>query len=261
MRNKSVDNLVWKLSKGILTSVSDVILYSFILFGSSFGNSATSRGVYKTFRETDKIFDEFNTKSILNSLSNLKNRKKYIRYNKQNENIEIQITDIGRKEIDSIIPFYKTSRPWNGRFYLCSFDIPENKRKFRDILRIKLKQTYIGLLQKSLWFSPYNPEKLLKDLFSKFYVTDWMVVFPVEKYSIGPYFKEKLPELLERIYHLSELNKRYKNFIQRSYRKDKLAISFEYLNILKDDPQLPFELEPKSFVGKQAYEIYKKLFQ
>lgn len=261
MKNKSGNNLVKELSKGLLITVSDMVLYSLILLGSSVGNSATSKGVYKSFYEADKIFEQFNTRSILNALSHLKNKKRYICYKKVDKNIEFQITGIGRKRISSFIPLYKTKRPWDGRFYFYSFDIPENKRKSRDTLRHELKNSSVRLVQNSLWISAYKPDSLLKEILNKFLLTSWVITFSVDKYSIGPYFKSKLPEFLEKTYNLSKLDYRYKEFIKKSGGSDKLVRSFEYLSILKDDPQLPFELEPKDFAGKKAYQIYKRLYQ
>ena len=81
--------------------------------------------------------------------------------------------------------------------------------------------------------------------------------------SDGSIGDEKLENLLVRIYKLDEINNRYTDFIEKCKKGkiiSKLQMTFEYYSILKDDPQLPFELLPKNWLGDKANKVYHKYF-
>lgn len=259
MKQKIITESVMKLSKGTLTALSDALLYSFFLFGSSIGKSATSRGVSQSFQEADEAFRKFNSKTIINALSRLKYKYKYINISKDKSMQTMKITSLGRRRLLEIIPHYKVLRPWDEKLYLVSFDIPERKRELRHLFRIQLKKLGAGLLQNSLWLSPYNPIQVLKPIINKFSMDEWVIITPISKHAIMPYGERGLPSLLEKIYQLSDLDKRYKDYIVKSSKDERLSSTFEYINLIKDDPQLPFVLEPKGFHARQAYLIYKRI--
>ncbi|OIO13016.1 hypothetical protein COY59_03930 [Candidatus Gottesmanbacteria bacterium CG_4_10_14_0_8_um_filter_37_24] len=256
-----VNKLAWQISKGLLTSTSDILLYSVFLFGASVGKSASSRGVCESFKEADNLFRKYNTKTLIESFSRVRNKKRYLVYQKNKGDRQISISSYGYKRLAEVIPTYRTERKWDKKFYLISFDIPEKKRTFRDSLRKHLKKIGAGLFQSSLWISPYNPTNYLKESVNYFSQQDWIIISPVDQYSIFPYFEEELPLLLEKTYKLADLNKRYKSFIDKEKDKKGLVVCFEYLNILKDDPQLPFELEPPGYKAKEANILYGALLK
>ncbi|MDD2764363.1 MAG: PaaX family transcriptional regulator C-terminal domain-containing protein [Opitutaceae bacterium] len=53
-------------------------------------------------------------------------------------------------------------RPWDGRWRLVLFDVPETQRALRQRLRQKLRALGFGYLQNSAWISP-DPVEALKD--------------------------------------------------------------------------------------------------
>lgn len=71
---------------------------------------------------------------------------------------------------------------------------------------------------------------------------------------------EKIEDLLIRVYHLDNLNNRYKEFIGSCQKGAKVGVNlyFSYLSILRDDPQLPFPLLPKWWKGDVAYNLFNK---
>ncbi len=66
--------------------------------------------------------------------------------------------------------------------------------------------------------------------------------------------------MIREIYNLDELNDRYKKLLYEFSKGKKDAsvdtVASHYLSILKDDPQLPFELLPTDWRGDEAYELY-----
>ncbi|MBI2017695.1 hypothetical protein HYS92_01445 [Candidatus Daviesbacteria bacterium] len=66
--------------------------------------------------------------------------------------------------------------PWDGRWRIVIWDIPEKRRVTRDLLRYKLKTFGFERLQKSVWFSKKNCTKELRDFIKKVGIKDWVVV-------------------------------------------------------------------------------------
>lgn len=146
-----------------------------------------------------------------------------------------------------------------GILYLVTYDIPVEHNKDRDNFRYFLGKIGCGMLQESLWVTPYNPKKLIEELVEERDLHGTVLVSHMGKDgSIGDM---ELPELLDRVYGLSELNERYEKFI-REYEGEELTKQqavFEFLSILEDDSQLPFELLPEDWVGDEAYGQFRKL--
>jgi len=54
-------------------------------------------------------------------------------------------------------------RPWDGRWHLLSYSVPENRRKLRDRLRQRLVWMGFGYLNTGTWITPYAVPKDLLD--------------------------------------------------------------------------------------------------
>lgn len=55
-------------------------------------------------------------------------------------------------------------KKWDGVWRIMIFDIPEEKRKYRDFMRRLLKDNGFEMWQFSVWVTKYNPEPALRDL-------------------------------------------------------------------------------------------------
>lgn len=60
--------------------------------------------------------------------------------------------------------FKQENQKWDGGWRIILFDIPENKRKYRDYLRKVIKNVGFYKLQKSIWVYPYPVPGFLKEL-------------------------------------------------------------------------------------------------
>lgn len=65
---------------------------------------------------------------------------------------------------------------WDGKWRLVSWDIPESRRKARDLLRHQLKQLGFIKFQNSIWASKKNCTKLLNEYVKKVGIEDWVKV-------------------------------------------------------------------------------------
>lgn len=254
MRNKQIKEIVFKLSEGLLSSVTDLLLLQFYIFGAVIGKGKTSRGAYRAVEEATKELEEFNYQTLKQTFDHLK-RKGFIRSLQ-----EPIITQLGKQRLNNVVPQYQSQRTWDKTIYLVTYDIQETKRLYRNMLREILQKLGAAPLQASVWLTPYNPQRILK----KFSLTPGfageIVVSCVGK--DGYIGEEQLGDLIYRIYHLDKINQRYQQFIdQYEQHHDKWNAAVLYLSILKDDPQLPFDLLPDDWCGDEAYKIYSNLLR
>lgn len=251
MKRKEIGKKLLQLSGGIIGSVFDLCLYqTFLVFTLAGKQHHISTGFY----QADQLLEEINHKTIANSLYTLV-KKGLIKPLKRGS-LQYTITELGKQRIAETFPTYKTHRPWDGYLYLISYDIPKKSNTKRNQLRDYLKKIGCGLLQDSLWMTPYNPQGIVEDFVEEHNIPGTILVSKLGKDgSIGD---EDRQSLINRIYQYDKLADRYTEFIEayaNNHRRTPFDISMAYLTILKDDPQLPFPLEPPNFPAKKAYDL------
>lgn len=246
-----------RVTDGLVGSAINGVLWWLYITGASFGKSRTSYGAHQAFREADEALREFNYESFKQIIKNLQ-KENLIKKPGKYSGFEINITQLGKQRIASILSTYQFQRPWDGFMYLISYDIPEQKHVTRNVLRSYLKRVGCALLQESLWLTPYNPRKLIDDFMQVHRIQGTILISRLGR--DGAVGQESLGELLERVYNLSSLNARYEEFIHdvSSQHFSTFQLAVKYQRILKDDPQLPFALLPKWWLGDEAQKQYEK---
>lgn len=251
------NSLIKKVTYGVCGSIIDLLIWQVALVGASFGKYG-SRGVNQAFSEADEILENFNHHT-LSVIWHQLTKKRLITYQKRQNLYSPEITKFGKKRLQETFPEYHKNRPWDKRIYLITYDIPESDHKKRDRFRIFLKRIGTKLLQESTFLTPYNPRQLINEFVNKSRVPGTIIVSDVG--SDGGVGETSIQNLLVKLYSLEKLNDRYEEFIKKGQLKEARLryLLFEYLSILKDDPQLPFELLPKDWLGEKAYSLYEKL--
>lgn len=69
----------------------------------------------------------------------------------------------------------------DGRWQMVIFDIPENKRRFRDILRENLSFLGYKILQKSVWVCPYDVGKETEEFLRNNLLDPYVKLFLIEE--------------------------------------------------------------------------------
>jgi hypothetical protein len=87
---------------------------------------------------------------------------KHSPYFKEIDN-KIYVTPKGREKIikNSLKDKLNKEIEWNGFWLAIAFDIPEKKRRARELLRRELRTMHFVEAQKSIWVTPYDVEKEL----------------------------------------------------------------------------------------------------
>jgi len=250
-------SIVTKISYGIFGSIVDLLIWQVALLGASVGKTG-SRGVYEAFREADDFLEEVNHKTLASAWYQL-TKKRLVTYKKRNNLYSPQITEFGRKRLLQKVPYYHTNRPWDKKIYLVTYDIPEVAHKKRDIFRFFLIDIGCRLLAESTWLTPYNPRELINDYIRKNSIPGTIIVSDIGQ--DGGVGETNIEDLLVRLYSLEKINDRYQEFMDRVSEKNTPTreLIFEYLAILKGDPQLPFDLLPNDWLGSKAYLVYQNL--
>jgi len=256
IKRERLKRAIIKFSEGLFSKVVDLALIS-IFYNFEF-MTASGGKAWKAVENSQNDLAEVNYQTIKKSLIYLK-QKGLIQSAKEAVVLPF-VTEQGKKKLASIMPIYDEKRIWDGRIYLVTYDLPVKKNKERNYLRNFLRKIGCGMLQESVWLTPYNPKKLLEEFVEENNLeSDLILVSSLGK--DGTVGGMDILNLMEQVYHLSEINFRYKDFLSEVEKKklNKIQLIFRYLSILQDDPQLPFELLPKDWVGDEAYLFFKEI--
>lgn len=258
MRNRELAEVIGKVTDGVIGTLTDFLLLTIY----NLACTSTVRTMYdadRAINDAHRMLDTVNYQTIKKTIA-LLSRKGMVATSGKHSTLELAITKAGLARINELIPTYKKERPWDTHIYLISYDIPKPSNYARDMLREYIRKTGGALLQESLWINPYNPTVLVER-----YVRDHDIpgtVLVSKLGSDGAIGDESLPELINRVYKLDELTKRYLEFLSDyplTSKESSFSIRLAYSRILNNDPQLPFPLEPKGFPAKSAWERYQDL--
>ena len=165
----------------------------------------------------------------------------------------------------------KEYKPWDKKWRLLTYNIPEKSRRLRDALREKLRAIGYGSLGGSLWITPYDLKKELAWLFDKVKVAEYVETFEA-KYT-GLRDSQKLAA---QAWDIQGLRKQYMNFLRKyslllAAHKEKIKkkkvidpeecfaqrfqVTAEFIDIALNDPMLPLELLPANWAGLKARKI------
>lgn len=174
------------------------------------------------------------------------------------------ITEKGLLELSLSFPLVRFMLfPWDGKFRILSYEIPEKKRSLRDSLRREVSGWGLGPWHRSFWITPHPIIPELKNLMSKTELNEYVQAFEGVQ-SVG---EEKV--LIEKVWELSKLEvvykKTFKNWHtvlseEKTSKENKMQeVVNAFLEVLKMDPGLPPELVGKQWIGFEAFEIFQEM--
>lgn len=266
-KNRELRRLVNKISWGVVETLSGLILYQLAL-GIAIATTSggkSSRTASKSIEEADLLSDrlmvEFSPDKLRSAFYQLK-RKGLINTIK-GKRYEGEVTECGLKKLQQELSDYREERPWDKRVYLVTYDIEEKDWRLRKQLYRYLRQIGCAPLQKSTFISVYNPRGLIQiwrknhPIFGDILVSD-----------LGPdgaLGDRPLPDIVREAYELDRINIKYGEFLRnypessKNNSEQRQAAFFSYNAILREDPQLPFELLFDDWLGDRAYRRYRKI--
>lgn len=156
--------------------------------------------------------------------------------------VKLRITPKGLKILSTKFDLEKfTKRPWDGKWRMVVFDILESHKKQRERLRGFLKSLGFGLLQESVWISPFPIENELDEFLSQQKLAGMVLVSKAQIL----YGEQK--ELARKVWGLDRLRIQYFNLLTwwqerpPELKNKEAAHDFQkrYFELLVADPHLP----------------------
>jgi len=157
--------------------------------------------------------------------------------------------------------------PWNGRWRLLTYAIPEGRRPIRDRLRRELIWLGLGPLSRSTWVTPRDLGTQLSELARAHGLDGNVAIF--EAALLGPGHDQAL---VRRCWDLQAIAARYRAFTAVTRRRavtfrlrlrrrtisdaacfaEKIRLVHEYRKFLFIVPGLPDALLPEDWPGREA---------
>lgn len=204
--------------------------------------------IYKNIGQTPNDLEKSVDTTALNQ-TNLSNRYK--------------ITEKGFHELSLKFPFFRFLRDkWDGKWRVLSYEIPEKKRELRDRLRREVAGWGLGPWHRSFWITPHPIIENLRSLVSQKEEEQYIQAFQSE-HVFG-----KQDVLIEKVWLKSNLEKKYRELFKKwheilSQEADKVEkfkrVIGEYVVLLRLDPGLPKDLVGESWIGYEAFNIFKEI--
>jgi len=245
----------------LMTSFPQLILFSLALFGDLVRElPSNKRQSWNFWMGNPEGVDSFNKRSFAASVSRLLRTEKIEKVVK-NGKVEIKITANGLKFLSQSLNLEKFSRgKWDKKWRVVIFDINEKDRKSRDFLRRELRELGFGMLQESVWISPFPIENELTELLETWEIKGEVLVSRLE-ILVGDQ-----KDIAERVWDLEKINDQYLELneewenLEDSQRTKEAAFKFQqqYFYLLSLDPFLPEELLGEDWFAGQAKKIYTR---
>ena len=121
-------------------------------------------------------------------------KKGLIKYLNKDEKVRIFLTDEGKNIAREycLRDYKQIKKPakWDGKWRLVMFDIEEDKRKIRNLLRFHLKKVGFIQIQGSVWIYPYPCEEIVTIIKTNLKLNDEVVYVTTESFEKDTYFRK-----------------------------------------------------------------------
>ena len=214
---------------------------------------------------------QYTTNSIYQAVTRLE-KFGLLKKHWKEKKIYLQLTEKGKKAVrDHRKAGGHSRRIWDEKWRVVIFDIPEKRAQARRYLRNYLKSLGFGKVQRSIWITPYNFEKLIDYFSLKMKISDCIYQMTVEHFrgltrielahtfwpikTINSEYQEMIKLYSER---LSQLQRNQDNTDpSRSYlgRRFLSSLLWDYQSIATRDPHLPAQLLPPDWSQKKALDL------
>jgi len=203
----------------------------------------------------------------------------YIEKIEKRGEIYIRLTSQGNKKIVRDFPFLALqNKRWDKEWRVVIFDIEEKSKQIRERFRNKLRELGLGMLQESVFISPYDISKDFTEFIDAQDLNESTYLLEVSSIAVGD-----IKAFVNRVWHLDKISDFYREIVGKiqdndlildrdrlnklnDRRKSKKVLDLinevrkAYLEVILKDPFLPKELLPLDWEGEKARNLVKKLF-
>jgi DNA-binding transcriptional regulator PaaX len=122
-----------------------------------------------------------------------------------------RITTAGRQRVTVTVPTAHWDKPWDGKWRVFNYDLPETRRKDRIALCRALHACKFGLLQRSLWVWPHEAEAILRRIVDAQGIPECFCGFQSERL-----FLCDDAEVVETAWDFAEVGRRHQLYLQHA---------------------------------------------
>jgi phenylacetic acid degradation operon negative regulatory protein len=172
-----------------------------------------------------------------------------------------KLLDEGRDRI-----FNRARGPWDGQWHMVIYSVPETERALREQLRKKLAWFGFGPLSSAVWLSPHDRGDQVRAAFAD----EPAVQLDVFRSRSAGTDADR--DIAARSWDLDELDRAYTDLLEvyrprlSAYRAgelrgaealvERMKLVHDYRRFPFRDPDLPPELLPEGWHGRQAHEVF-----
>jgi phenylacetic acid degradation operon negative regulatory protein len=236
-----------------------------------YGNYIRHRGGVASVQTLVALLDHFGVgeETARVTLSRLK-RQGWLSTERQARSSWYRLTPTGLQELDEGRERIFTRHgmePWNGRWSMVIYHVPETERQVRQWLRTRLQWLGFGPLGPATWMSPHDRLRELEDAMRAAEIDAQVDLLTA---STGGLARDR--ELARRCWDLDAVADAYARFVERyqprieAYERHDLegaAALVEHIELVHgyrkfpfDDPDLPRELLPPDWIGTTAHTVF-----
>jgi len=193
--------------------------------------------------------------SYFSSVSKLLSTGEIKRKTDSKGNVFLELTARGESKFKRKFPILSLQKgEWDETFMIVVFDISEKERKKRDTLRRKLRELGFGMMQESVWISPYHFEDDFREFLETRDLASEVFVLRAQALMMGDYKK-----LAEKIWNLQDINLAYKGILENIDAESRKKLWERYFETVNSDPMLPIELLPGDWTRSRVFSKLQKL--
>ncbi len=165
--------------------------------------------------------------------------------------------------------FEQAVQDWDGQWHLVTYSLPEEKRVLRHNLVQQLGWLGFGRISRGTWLSPHDRREPLRQALKAPETNDYLHFFS------GDYLgNTDIDQLIQQCWDFETVAAEYQRFIQHyTPILDKLMtqtgslsaeatfrhrfwLSYDFLPLLRLDPNLPSQFLPTQWAGFEARQLY-----
>ncbi len=192
------------------------------------------------------------------------------------KNMYLKLTEKGKKIVrEHRKSVRRLRRYWDGKWRVVIFDIPEKRGPVRGYLRDYLKSLGFGMVQRSIWITPYDFGRMVDHFSKKMKLTDY-----VYQITVTGFRGLNDLDLVRIFWPLKTINSRYRELVKtysvrlNQFQRKKVArtqsnsefgrslldsLVWDYQTIAARDPHLPDQLLPSGWSQKEALQLIQRV--
>jgi CRISPR-associated endonuclease Cas2 len=143
------------------------------------------------------------------------------------------------------------TEPWDEKWRLVSFDIPENNRNDRDQLAYQLEKLGLKHFQRSVWITPLPVNEYLKRIAKRIGDQSYLSIF------VGSLYNQNPKKLVNELWEIDLWQESAKKLLReiKSDQVDKQSKK-RFWDLILNHPKIPLDLLPEKWPLRKLTKVF-----